>query len=245
MSWSYYVSGDFLYVSTTNIFNVIALLSAILLLLDPILFIVHSGYNYYVAQQASKPTTEKRKETRANLQNRVSPKTEWWKWYIVSATIHLLDAWFFRSIVPFFERARSQRDLPPNDLQDLADISRLLWGIVRSLSLFVIILEIWEQRLVLKTVLGQNYKNPKWGFAVSYFLAPGVVALSALPVAIYFVLLAVWNSSGFFWGVITDAFTPDWRRGQDVFVKPAKETVTLVAKATPVPSIKPAWKFWE
>jgi hypothetical protein len=161
-------------------------------------------------------------------------------------TVHLLDAWFFRSIIPFFERARSQRDLPPDDLQDLADICRLLWGIVRCLSLFVIILEIWEQRLVLKTVLGQDYKNPKWGFAVSYFLAPAIVALAALPVAVYFIFLAVWNSSGFFWGVVRDAFTPDWRSGQDVFVKKATESVGTVARATPSPSaLKPVWKIWD
>src|SRR5271169_753882 len=112
MSWGYYVSKEFLYASTTNVFNFIALISAILLLLDPILFIVHSGYNYYIAQQSQKPTNEKRKETRANLQSRIPQKVEWWKWYLVSMTIHLLDAWFFRTIVPFFERARSQRDLP-------------------------------------------------------------------------------------------------------------------------------------
>ena len=251
MSWCYYVSGEFLYVATTNLFNVIALLSAVLLLLDPIVFIAHSGYNFYLSVQETKAAATREKPKgrsqppRQNLQDRIPPKTEWWKWYVVSATIHLFDAWFFRSIIPFFERARSQHDAPPNDLQDLADISRLLWGIVRTLSLFVIALEIWEQRLVLTTVLGQHYKNPKWGFAVSYFLAPAIVALGALPVAIYFILLGLWNSGGFFWGVVKEAFTPDWRSGQDVFVKKAAETIAVVKKTTSTPIPKPAWKFWE
>src|SRR5271170_6397619 len=158
MSWRYYVSGEFVYVSTTNVFNVIAFLSAILLLLDPIFFVVHTGYNFYQAHQALKQKEKgkgKEKESsRKNPKERIPPpEAEWWKWYAVSATIHLLDAWFFRSIIPFFERARSQRDSPPNDLQDFADVSRLLWGIVRSLSLFVVGLEIWEKRLVLKSVL--------------------------------------------------------------------------------------------
>src|SRR5437667_62950 len=151
MSWSYYVSWEFLYVTTPNVFNVIALLSAILVLLDPIVFIAHSGYNYYAAIKEANPSKQKQKEKgraapRQNLQDRLPEKLEWWKWYAASVSIHLLDAWFFRSIIPFFERAQNQHDLPVDDFQDLADISRLLWGIVRTLSLFVILLEIWEQR---------------------------------------------------------------------------------------------------
>jgi hypothetical protein len=252
MALGYYVSAEFLYVATVNVFNVIALLSAILLLLDPILFVAHTAFNYYLAQQALKPPPGKqtkgnsdRQDPRANPQNRLHPKPEWWKWYVVSALIHLLDAWFFRSIIPFYERARSQHDAPPDDLQDLADISRLLWGIVRCLSLFVIALEVWEKRLVLKTVLGQDYKNPKWGFAISYFLAPAIVAIAASPVAVYLMLLALRNSIGFFWGVVKEAFTPDWRTGQDVFVKTATETATVVAKASSAPGVtNPFWKVW-
>src|SRR5579859_6737770 len=222
MSWAYYVSFDFLYASTINVFNFTALISATLLLLDPVVFTIHTGYDYYQARQALKAETEKSGgATRAQPQRKhgaKNPKTVWWKWYVISATVHLFDAWFFRSIIPFFERARSQKDLPPNDFQDLADIVRLLWGIIRALSLFVIALEIWEKRLVLNQVLGMHWKNPKWGFATSYFLAPMIIAVSGIPVVIYLVVLALWNSTGFFWGVIKEAFTPDWRSGQDVFV---------------------------
>ena len=252
MALSHYVSAEFLYVATVNVFNVIALLSAILLLLDPILFVAHTAFNYYLAQQALKPPPEKqtkgssdRQGPRTNPQSRLHPKPEWWKWYAVSALIHLLDAWFFRSIIPFYERARSQRDATPDDLQDLADISRLLWGIVRSLSLFVIALEVWEKRLVLKTVLGQDYKNPKWGFAISYFLAPAIVAIAASPVAVYLILLALRNSVGFFGGVIKEAFTPDWRTSQDVFIKTATQAAAVMADTSSAPSVtKSAWKIW-
>jgi hypothetical protein len=245
LSYSYYVSSEFLYLATANLFNVIALVSAMLLLFDPILFLAHTGYNYYLAQQALK-TGEKEKR-----KGPPKPKDapQWWKWYAVGITIHLLDAWFFRTIFPFYERVQSLRisPPPPDDLNDLADISRILWGIVRTLSLFVIGLEIWDQRLVLKSLLGQTYTSPKWWFALSYFLAPAIVALSASPVAIYFVVLALWNSGGFFWGVIKDAFTPDWRTSQDVFVKTATTTVTSTIKiaesvATPVSVTNVWWK---
>jgi hypothetical protein len=239
-SWGYYVSGSFLYVATTNIFNFIALLSAVLLILDPILFTFHSGYNYYVAYKAQKVADASGKPV-SRIPPRGTRPVVWWKWYAVSATIHLLDAWFFRSIIPFFERARANQGQPANDLQDLADITRILWGIVRSLSLFVISLEVWEKRLVLRHVLGQQWNSPKWGFAIVYFIAPGIIALSAVPVVAYFVALALWNSTGFLWFVIKDAFTPDWRHGQDVFVARITETVTeKVATATEAPG----WKFW-
>lgn len=157
------------------------------------------------------------------------------------AAVHLLDAWFFRTIVPFFERARVQRETSPDDLQDLADICRLLWGIVRALSLFVIGLEVREKRLELKKMIGEDYKNPKWGFVFSYFLAPTIVALAASPVAVYFVFLALWHSTGFFCLVVKEAFTPDWRSGQDVFVKTAAETIKVVTTSAPT---KPMWKVW-
>jgi hypothetical protein len=240
LSLSHYLSQQFLYNATTNVFNVIALLSAILLLLDPILFVAHTGYIYYQSTQADNTSVEKKKGRPSN-KDHLHTKPQWWMWYGASIIIHLLDAWFFRTIIPFFERARSQRDIPTDNVQDLADICRLLWGISRSLSLFVIGLEIWDKRLELKTVLGQNYKNPKWGFALGYFIAPAIIALAASPVALYFVLLGVWNSGGFFVQVIKEAFKPDWRRGQDVFVKTATETVTILPKVTPT---KPTWKVW-
>jgi hypothetical protein len=249
MTLSYCLTGEFLHIATANVFNVVALLSAVLLLLDPILFLVHSGYNYYLHLQAEKAEAEKRAGKPPSEQSRNRPKDhlnatpEWWKWYLAAFVIHFFDAWFFRTIIPFFERARAQRDLPTNDLQDLADISRLMWGIIRSLSLFVIGIEVWEKRLVLVTVLGTKWKNPKWGFAVLYFLAPTIVAVAVSPVVLYFVLLGVWNSGGFFWGVIKEAFTPDWRSSQDVFVKTATETVTTtVGTATASPKA-PAWAF--
>jgi hypothetical protein len=251
MVLEYYMSSAFLYNATTNVFNVIALLSAILLILDPVVFVLHTGYSFYLHEQARKAADEKASagpsaSTRAKGPPRTDePQPAWWKWYAVSATIHLLDAWFFRSIIPFFERVRSAHypgDGRPDDLQDLADISRLLWGIVRALSLFVITLEVWEKRLVLKTVLGQHWKNPKWGFAISYFLSPAIVAVSGSPVVVYFAFLAVWNSAGFFWSVIKQAFKPDWRRTQDVFVQTATKVVTVVKSPT---ATKPVWKFWE
>ena len=247
MSYSYYVSGQFLYAATTNVFNVIAILSAILFLLDPLVFVAHTGYNFYLSKQATKRANEKAPERRSRRapeppEETLQPKPQWWKWYLASATVHLFDAWFFRSIIPFFERAQAQREVPSNDLQELADICRLLWGIVRTLSLFVIGLEVWEKRLVLKTVLGQQYKNPKWGFAISYFLAPAIVALAASPVALYLVCRVLWNSTGFFWAVVKEAFTPDWRSGQDVFVKKATETVKVVETTI---ATKPVWKFWD
>ena len=252
MSLNYYLTGEFLHVATTNVFNFIAFLSAIMLLLDPILFVVHTAYNYYLHLQAEKAETEKRAGKSPSEVSRTLPKDrlnvtpEWWKWYLAAFVIHLFDAWFFRTIIPFFERARAQRDLPPNDLQDLADIARLMWGIVRSLSLFVIGIEVWEKRLVLVTVLGKEWKNPKWGFAVFYFLAPAIVAVAASPVAAYFVLLGLWNSWGFFWGVIKEAFTPDWRNKQDVFVKTATDSVTAtvtVATTTKESTKTQAWAF--
>lgn len=120
-----------------------------------------------------------------------------------------------------------------------------MWGIVRSLSLFVIGIEVWEKRLVLVTVLGKEWKNPKWGFACLYFIAPTTVAVAGSPVVLYFVLLGVWNSSGFFWGVIKEAFTPDWRSSQDVFVKTATETMTAtVTIGTAAPNAKAGvWGF--
>jgi hypothetical protein len=241
-SWAYYVSGSFLYAATTNVFNVIALLSAVLLLLDPIVFVAHSGYNFYADHKAQTAVAEAPEKPKSRKAPPPSRKPVWWKWYAVSATIHLLDAWFFRSIVPFFERAQANQGKPStSDLQDIADITRILWGIVRSLSLFVIGLEIWETRLVLKSVLGQHYDNPKWGFAISYFVAPAIIAVAALPVGGYLVVLALWNSTGFFLAVVKDAFTPDWRHGQDVFVARITETVTSkVAAATS----QPVWKFW-
>ena len=249
MTLSYCLTGEFLHIATTNVFNVVALLSAVLLLLDPILFLVHSGYNYYLHLQAEKAEAEKRagkppsEQSRNRPKDRLNATPEWWKWYLAAFVIHLFDAWFFRTIIPFFERARAQRDLPTNDLQDLADISRLMWGIIRSLSLFVIGIEVWEKRLVLVTVLGTKWKNPKWGFAVLYFLAPTIVAVAVSPVVLYFVLLGVCNSGGFFCGVIKEAFTPDWRSSQDVFVKTATETVTTtVGTATASPKA-PVWAF--
>ena len=247
MSWGYYVSGQFLFIATTNLFNAIAFLSALLLLLDPALFVAHTFYNFYAVQPVSTQANRKRRrgssegqQSRPDPQNRLTAKIQWWKWYGASAVIHLLDAWFFRSIIPFFERARSQLDSPADDLQDLADICRLLWGIVRALSVFVVALEVWEKRLVLKTVLGQDYMNPKWGFAISYFIAPAIVAISALPVGVYFILIALWKSVGFFWDVVGEAFTPDWRSSQDVFVK----TPTDIAVAPTASVTVPAWKFW-
>jgi hypothetical protein len=239
------MSSTFLYNATTNVFNVVALLSAILFILDPVVFVVHTGYNYYLHVQATKAANEKTTKGRRSHQSE-EPQPAWWKWYAISATIHILDAWFFRSIIPFFERVRSPRypgDGRPDDLQDTADISRLLWGIVRVLSLFVVLLEVWEKRLELKKILGQHWKNPKWGFAISYFVSPAIIALAASPVAIYFACLGVWNSTGFFWSVIKEAFTPDWRRTQDVFAQTATKVVTVV-KSTPTET-KPVWKFWE
>ena len=243
MPFNYYFSGEFLYNSTTNVFNFIALISAILLILDPLLFIAHTGYNFYLSRKVASPAAEKPKgrprAASASQHHHATPS--WWKWYVVAASIHLLDAWFFRSIVPFFERARASKGVPhPDDLQDLADISRLLWGILRALSIFVIGLEVWENRLNLTKTLGQNYKNPKWGFAASCFLAPTIVVVSAVPVVGYWVLWAGWNSLGFLTGVVTQALKPDWRRTQDVFVKTATEVVT----ALPTSETNPKWKFW-
>jgi len=240
MPLSYYLSGSFLYNSTTNVFNVIALISAILLIVDPILFIAHTGYNFYLSRQTITPAPEKPTKGRSKSStSHLQATPTWWKWYAVAATIHLLDAWFFRSIIPFFERARASKGLsPPDDMQDLADICRLLWGIIRALSIFVIGLEIWENRLDVTKSLGQNYKNPKWGFALSFFLAPGIIALSALPVVGYLVFLGCWNSLGFLSSVIKEALKPDWRRGQDVFVKTSTKVVTVV------PTETPRWKIW-
>jgi len=236
MSISYYWSSQFAYVATTNIFNFIAFLSAIFLILDPIVFLSHTGYDFYYREKAGRepsPSTEKRGGRGAH--NRADarasqPKPQWWKWYAVSATIHLMDAWFFRTIIPFYERASvyrlSGQPPSPDDLQEFSDICRLMWGIVRALSLFVILIELWEKRLVVKDLLGKDYKNPKWAFAVSYFVAPAIIAISLIPVVIYFVLFGLWNSTGFFWNVVTEAFTPDWRKGQDVFTKIATTTAT-------------------
>src|SRR5579862_6816403 len=216
---TYYFSGLFLYNSTTNVFNFIALISAVLLILDPILFVAHTGYNVYLSRQVRAPAEKPRGRAKAASSLTHAAPT-WWKWYAVAATIHLLDAWFFRSIIPFFERAgASNRHTTPDDMQDLADICRLLWGIVRALSIFVIGLEVWDNRLELKKTLGQNYKDPKWGFAVACFMAPAIVAFAALPVLGYLVCLAAWNSLGFFGGVVKEALKPDWRRTQDVFAK--------------------------
>jgi hypothetical protein len=237
MSLSYYWSADFAYVATTNIFNFIAFLSAIFLILDPLVFLSHTGYDVYYDKKGGRetsPSSDKR-GSRSGSHSRndarsTHVKTQWWKWYAVSATVHLMDAWFFRTIIPFYERAslhrRSGQPPLPDDLQEFADICRLMWGIVRALSLFVILIEVWEKRLVIKDTLGKDYKNPKWGFAVSYFLAPAIVAISLVPVAFYFFILALQNSTGFFMNVIKDAFTPDWRSGQDVFVKTATTTAT-------------------
>lgn len=247
MSLSYYFTADFLHIAITNVFNVVALLSAIMLLLDPILFLAHSGYNYYLHLQAEKAQAEKRagkppsEKSRSTAKDTLTPTPEWWKWYLAAFFVHLFDAWFFRTIIPFFERARVQRDMSPSHLQDLADIARLMWGIVRTLSLFVIGIEVWEKRLVLVTVLGKEWKNPKWGFACLYLLAPTIVAVAVSPVVLYFVLLGVWNSSGFFWGVIKEAFTPDWRSSQDVFVKTATQTTT--ATVTTESAKAGAWAF--
>jgi len=242
MSISYYWSYEFFYVSTTNLFNLIALFSAILFILDPIVFLGHTGYNVYHKYKHEKDPAPEKRSTAKDL----SESAHWWKWHAVSAGVHLLDAWFFRSIIPFLERARANRSNPPSpdDFQDLADICRLLWGIVRTLSLFVIALEIWEQRLLLKTVLGTDKKNPKWAFAVSYFITPAIIAVAAIPVVVYFLLLALRNSTGFLWSVIKEAFTPDWRHGQDVFVKTAIQVKTVIATVTATPSGVSAWKFW-
>lgn len=238
MPLSYYFTGNSLYNSTTNVFNVIALISAILLILDPILFVAHTGYNFYLSRQTTAPPEKPKGRSKSSAAHLQAAPT-WWKWYAVAAAIHLLDAWFFRSIIPFFERARASKGLsPPDDMQDLADICRLLWGIIRALSIFVIGLEIWENRIDLTKSLGQNYKNPKWGFAVSCFLAPGIIAFSALPVAGYLVFLGCWNSLGFLSGVVREALRPDWRRGQDVFVKTSTKVVTQLPKETP------KWKIW-
>jgi len=253
MPISYYWSCEFAYVATTNVFNFIAFLSAVLLILDPLIFLSHTGYTVYHESKSTRETTptEKRgsgRSHRAETRSSLS-KPQWWKWYAVSAGVHLLDAWFFRTIIPFYERAQSHRQSgqppSPDDMQEFADICRLLWGIVRTLSLFVIGIEIWEKRLVVKDLLGKEYKNPKWGFAVSYFLAPVIVALSLVPVAVYFLILTCKNSTGFLWSVIKEAFTPDWRRGQDVFVKTTTATSTkTVIKLQPSGVAKPAWKFW-
>jgi hypothetical protein len=236
MPLSYYWSSEFAYVATTNVFNLIAFLSAVFLLFDPLVFLSHTGYSIYHDRKAVRepsPASEKRgsRGSHSRHESRALPeKTQWWKWYAVSATVHLMDAWFFRTIIPFYERAKAHRlsGLPPqpNDIEEFADICRLLWGIVRALSLFVILIELWEKRLVIKDILGKDYKNPKWGFAVSYFLAPAIVASSLVPVVIYFFILACRNSTGFFWNVIKDAFKPDWRTGQNVFVKTATTTST-------------------
>jgi hypothetical protein len=241
MPLSYYLSGPFLYNSTTNVFNFIALISAILLILDPILFVAHTGYNYYLSRQTTAPPEKPKGRSKGTSSaSHLHATPSWWKWYVVAGLIHLLDAWFFRSIIPFFERARASKGLPtPDDMQDLADICRLLWGIIRALSIFVIGLEIWENRLDLTKTLGQNYKNPKWGFAVSSLLAPGIVAVSAVPVVVYLICLGVGNSLGFFSGVVKDALKPDWRRTQDVFVKTATKVVTPLPAET-----NSKWKFW-
>ena len=245
MDISCYLSSKFLFIATANVFNVIALISAILLLLDPILFVAHTGYNFYQLKKAEKnpPPAQTRSKGRAEVNPyRQPPYTAWWKWYVVAGIVHLLDAWFFRTFMPFLERARSEIEQPQDDLRDLVDIARLLWGIVRALSILVIALEILEKRLVLKTVLGEDYKNPKWGFAIAVFLAPAIVVISFTPVVVYWLLLALWNSTGFFYRVIVDAFTPDWRTGQDVFVT-SKIRETIVIKATEAPK-PPMWKLW-
>src|SRR5271163_4239693 len=141
MALSDYFASKFLFIATANVFNVIALISAILLLLDPILFVAHTGYNFYHLKKAEKnPPPEKgRGKSRAEVNPyRTPPYTAWWKWYVVTGTIHLLDAWFFRTFIPFLERARTGIETPADDLRDLVDIARLLWGIVRSLSILVI-----------------------------------------------------------------------------------------------------------
>jgi hypothetical protein len=240
------ISGFFtqqaLHNATSNVFNFIALLSAILLLLNPVIFVAHTGYNLYQAQTEAKQGGGEKKKHKSP-KDHLHPRPKWHRWYAVAMGIHLLDAWFFRTIIPFFERARGDTvALPANDIQDLADICRLLWGIVRALSLFVIGLEIWDKRLELKTVLGKDWKNPRWGFAAVYLLAPAIVALSTLPVVIYFAFLALGNSTGFFRTVVRDAFTPDWRSGQDVFMKTATEVIKVV-EVTPT-AAKPAWKLW-
>jgi magnesium-transporting ATPase (P-type) len=249
MSLSYYTSSSFLYAATTNVFNVIAILSAILFILDPILFLIHTTYKFYLSLYPPEPPSESGKSKgRDNApkppKERLVAKVAWWKWYLVAATIHLFDAWFFRTIIPFYERARALKELSGDNLQELADIARLLWGIVRGLSLIVIGMEIWEQRLVLKSTLGEDYKNPKWAFAASYLIAPAIVGVSLVPVAVYLALLAVWHSTGFFWSVVREAFTPDWRSGQDVFVKHATSTAVGVSTGTPIAPAKPLWKVW-
>ena len=244
MALSDYLSSKFLFIATANVFNVIALISAILLLLDPILFLAHTAYNFYQLKKAEKnPPPEKgRGKARGEVNpHRAPPNTAWWKWYVVVGIIHLLDAWFFRTFIPFLERARNGVETPGDDLRDLVDIARLLWGIVRALSILVLALEILEKRLVLKTVLGEDYKNPKWGFAIAVSLAPAIVIIAFSPVVVYWLLLALWNSTGFFWGVIVDAFKPDWRTGQDVFVTKIRETIVIKATETSKPAL---WQFW-
>jgi hypothetical protein len=248
---SYYTSSSFLYAATTNIFNVIAILSAILFLLDPILFAIHTGYKFYLSLYPSPEQAEpgdKRKKPAPAPKGRVHPATQWWKWYLAAATIHLFDAWFFRTIIPFYERAQASKDLTPDNLEELADITRLLWGIIRGLSLVVVGMEIWEKRLVLKSALGEDYKNPKWAFAASYLVAPAIVGTALVPVGAYLAVLGVWHSIGFFWSVVREAFTPDWRSGQDVFVKYAETVVRVGATGTPIPKPvatgKPVWKVW-
>jgi len=224
MALSDYFSSKFLFIATANVFNVIALISAILLLLSPIVFVAHTGYNFYHFQKAEKiPPQQTGRRAEVNPY-RHPPYTAWWKWYVVTGIIHLLDAWFFRTFMPFLERARSGIETPAKDLGDLIDIARLLWGIVRALSIVVIAVEILEKRLILETVS----------------LAPMIVAISFSPVALYWLLLATWNSTGFLWGVIVDAFKPDWRTGQDVFA-PSNTAEIITAMEAPKP---PQWRIW-
>ena len=248
MNLSYYTSSAFLYAATTNVFNLIALLSAILFIVDPIAFLIHGGYKFYLSlYPPPPPETTGKSKSRAPPpapKDRISDRTPWWKWYLAAATIHLFDAWFFRTIIPFYERAQATKDLAPDNLQELADITRLLWGIVRALSLIVVGMEIWEKRLILKSTLGEDYRNPKWAFAASYLIAPAIVGTCLVPVAAYLVLLTVWHSTGFFWIVVKEAFTPDWRSGQDVFVKHVTETVVKLSTMAPAATTKPLWKVW-
>src|SRR5271163_2777560 len=90
MALSDYFASKFLFIATANVFNVIALISAILLLLDPILFVAHTGYNFYQLRKAEKAPAATEKKTRGkaseSTHHRIPPHTEWWKWYLVSAT---------------------------------------------------------------------------------------------------------------------------------------------------------------
>jgi len=111
------------------------------------------------------------------------------------------------------------------------------------LSILIVSIEIMDHRLDPKSVLGSNFRNPKRLLAMSWFIGPALVVISALPVVLYFFVVMCWHSVGFCWSVVMEAFSPDWRTSQDVFVATARETVTIVQpEATEL--AKPFWQVW-